>query len=352
VSTTDSNPKVVPSSKDVFFAFTSPKSLKKDINRLLELAGFSYLDPGKRTLLKINGNVDRFYPGSNTSCWFLDAFLECLVDRGFNDVAAMEGDLPLFTVEQMLNRTGMDHVLEKHGIRCINLQNEPTNEEELPLILYGAQIINLPTPHTHGFAIISCATKNLWGLLPVHRFRYHPVLTEKMLDLYRAFKVFSVVDGTVCMKGDSTRTGTPLRTDFLMAGQDMLTVDSVAAKIMGFDLSEIPLLAKAVELRMVPENICVRGDRTWRELPLHDCRFRRGPARRVTMWLEGVSGNRWLQKKTRDILHSRIVVRHYNRVVGMYVDIRYQRKKKLLTHGPWMEYAQREQGGPSLLPDP
>jgi uncharacterized protein (DUF362 family) len=249
------------SSKEVFFANTSPQSLKADIQRLLDMSGFSGLAPKKRTLLKINGNVDRFYPGSNTSSWFLSAFIECLVDRGFDDFAAIEGDLPLFTVEQMLERTGIGEVLKRHGLRCINLQHVPTDERELPRILHDAQLINLPTMHTHGFAIISCATKNLWGLLPVHRFRYHHVLTEKMLELYRTFKIFTVVDGTVSMKGDSTRTGIPLRTDFLMAGQDMLALDKVAAKIMGFHSSEIPLLSKADEFGMIPERIRVKGDR-------------------------------------------------------------------------------------------
>ena len=75
---------------------TSPTSLRKDIARVLSVAGMRFLDPRRPTLVKINGNFDKIYPGSNTSPWFLDGLLKGLHQNGFKQITVIEGDLPEF----------------------------------------------------------------------------------------------------------------------------------------------------------------------------------------------------------------------------------------------------------------
>ncbi|MEM3523937.1 MAG: hypothetical protein QXS04_05095 [Thermoproteota archaeon] len=57
-------------------------------SRLIE-----HYDIKTKTLIKINANYDRVYPGCNTSLWFLDALLLALKKLGFNNLAVVEGDL-------------------------------------------------------------------------------------------------------------------------------------------------------------------------------------------------------------------------------------------------------------------
>src|SRR5437764_312935 len=191
--------------ESVVLCRTGPGQLRADLERVLALAGAERLDPARRTLIKFNGNVKRYYPGSNTSRWFLDALLGSLHDPGCRDVSLIEGDLPQFTVEEMLRHTALDRVLARHGVRCINYEHLP-RKHQLPLLLEDAQVLNTPTMHTHGFAVVSCATKNLFGLLPVDRWRHHPALSATLLDLAARVATFTVVDGTVSMYGDSPRT--------------------------------------------------------------------------------------------------------------------------------------------------
>src|SRR5437763_15448821 len=97
---------------------TGPGRLRADLERVLALAGAERLDPARRTVLKFNGNVKRYYPGSNTSRWFLDALLGILHDRVFRDVSLTGGALPHFTDQDMRRRTAPDRVRARHGVRC------------------------------------------------------------------------------------------------------------------------------------------------------------------------------------------------------------------------------------------
>ena len=324
------------SSRSVVLCRTGPRRLREDLERVLALAGAERLDPARRTLIKFNGNVKRYYPGSNTSRWFLDALLGILHDRGFRDVSLIEGDLPQFTVEEMLRHTALDRVLARHGVRCINYEHLP-RQHHLPLLLEDAQVLNTPTMHTHGFAVVSCATKNLFGLLPVDRWRHHPALSATLLDLAARVATFTVVDGTVSMYGDSTRTGTPLRTDLLGAGWDNLAVDVVAAKVLGFSLEQVPLLALARQRGLTGPRAEVIGDFAWETLPDFHVPFTRGAARRLSMWLEGLSGDGVLPRLTSRLLHKPLF-RLYAGAVGLYVELNYLRNRRMLRSGPWMEY--------------
>src|SRR5438046_9484480 len=102
--------------ESVVLCRTGPGQLREDLERVLALAGAERLDPARRTLIKFNGNVKRYYPGSNTSRWFLDALLGILHDRGFRDVSLIEADLPQFTVEELPRHTPLDRVLAPHRV--------------------------------------------------------------------------------------------------------------------------------------------------------------------------------------------------------------------------------------------
>lgn len=315
---------------------TDPTRLRADLERVAALGGIARLLPERRTLIKFNGNVKRYYPGSNTSRWFLDALLAALRDRGFRDFALIEGNLPQFTVEEMLRHTALDRVLARHGVRCINYEALP-RRDRLPALLDGTQVLNTPTIHTHGFAVLSCATKNLFGLLPVDRYRYHPILSETLLELAARVPTFTVIDGTVSMVGDSTRTGVPFRTDLLGAGWDNLEIDLVAARVLGLAVAEVPLLALARARGLVGERTHVQGDFGWPDLPRFPVRFERGPARRLTMWLEGLSGDGAVPRLTSRLLHHALFPL-YARAVGLYVELKYLKNRRMLRRGPWMDY--------------
>ena len=63
---------------EVFALRTSPATLVADVARAFEQPALASLDPGRPLWIKINGNFNLQYPGSNTSPWFLRALLTVL----------------------------------------------------------------------------------------------------------------------------------------------------------------------------------------------------------------------------------------------------------------------------------
>jgi uncharacterized protein (DUF362 family) len=280
-------------------------------------------------MIKINGNYDRCYPGSNTSSWFFGAVCDALISKGLRNIQVIEGDLPYFKATDMIKRTGLYKVIDKYNVSFIPIEHFARDSSNLPLAVKMANLVNMPVFHSHGLAVMSCATKNLFGLLPKDRRRYHKHLTEKLIELWHSLDVFTIVDGTVGLIGESTRRGKPVRLDVVISGWDTLAIDYVAAKIMGFEPAQIPLLKYAIENQLLKERqIELRGDFTWKTLPHINFKFKVSPQRKAVMnlestFLENIPVFRWFETK---------MERVYHRLV-------YLRKKKELFNGPWMEYA-------------
>jgi uncharacterized protein (DUF362 family) len=318
------------SSDTVHIYRTSPKSLSEDIGKILATSEFRRLDPQRPTLIKINANYDREWPGCNTSKWFLDALLENLRNVGFSDLTVIEGDLKLQPAANTIKATGIDRLLARHGVRFLPIEELP-RRSEIPAILRDSQLISTPVLHTHTFAVMSVATKNLFGLLPVYREKYHNNLSHKLLDLAKELRVFTIVDGTVGLQGGSMRMGTPVRTDLLMSGWNPVAVDAIAARVMGFNIDDVPLLRTAKEIGVL-ENPEVAGDFTNENLPRHEFLFKKSILSKADLWLRGnriTSG--WFA-------HDSLLDRIGNRVRRRYTRYVYARKWKKVAVGDWREY--------------
>ncbi len=324
-------------SADVYLQRTSPSSLKTDVLKCLVSNGIKNFDPNKPTLIKINGNCNKYYPGSNTSPWFLDALLWSLKQLLFSNITVIEGNLFEFTVEDMLIKTKLGEVIKHHHVHHQNYEKMPRNKLTVPKILEGKQIINAPVMHTHGFAKISCATKNMWGFLPVTRRHLHYMLNQKLLEMYKNIPMFTVVDGTVGMFGDSTRTGIPKTIGLIASGWDTLTIDYIVAQILGFKTTEIPLLIEAKSQKII-KYFKVFGDYSKRSIPTYDFSYQDTTERKVTRWLEGLDSPNPVNKITGWLLHSLIIDYLYNHLRMIYNDYQFSKKRSKIITGDWQIY--------------
>ncbi len=311
---------------------TSPKTLGADIERCFAHPSLGALDPSRPTWIKVNGNFNIAYPGSNTSNWFLRALLSVLRDRGFRLVTVVEGDLPEFRAEDMAEKTGLDEVLRPFAVPFLSYERLPRDARELPTALREVQLLNTPVFHTHGHAVISCATKNLFGILPVDRRKYHGRLSEKLIELAELIPCATLVDGTVGLEGESTRRGDPVRTDMLLAGSDVLALDVVAARVMGFAPEAVPLLKLAIERGKVSVgDVSIEGDLALDRPSDRKFRLEIGRIRRLAIWLHKIDIDTeplWAMTDPVRVLWHRL---------------NFRRKKAQLKQGAWMEY---EQGAP------
>ena len=199
------------------------------------------------------------------------------------------------------------------------------------MILKNSQLISTPVLHTHTFAVISVAAKNLYGLLPIYREKYHNVLSEKLLELVENVNVFTIVDGTVGLEGGSMRMGNPVKTELILAGWNPIAIDVIATKIMGFSIEEVPYLKLAKERGMI-NNIEIEGDFLENDLPQYDFAYKKSMLSKLDLELRG-------NRLTRGFFeYNRFLDRWGNRARRAYTEYVYHKKKSKVLKGDWKEY--------------
>ena len=132
-------------------------------------------------------------------------------------------------------------------------------------------IVNACKLKTHGMMGLSCAAKNMFGVIPgtmkpEYHFRYpsYEAFADMLVDLNEYFKPHvCVCDAIVGMEGNGPTAGTPRKIGCLLASKSSHKLDVVAANIIGLDIDSVPTLAAAVKrgltLKSV-EQLQVYGD--------------------------------------------------------------------------------------------
>ncbi len=112
-------------------------------------------------------------------------------------------------------------------------------------------IINVPKLKTHGLTRLTCASKNLFGLMPgILKYRQHVIMpdinvfSQMIADINSLFeeKTFTIVDGIMGMEGEGPSSGTPRFAGALFGGINTQVVDVLACKIMGMPPETVPTI--------------------------------------------------------------------------------------------------------------
>ena len=176
--------------------------------------------------------------------------------------------------EKLLRTTGYDQIRDQMNVPIINL--EEVEREKMawrygfihpPQILKDYEYINLPTIKTHLQTLVTLGVKNQKGLIPIeekkmfHKKNLHSCIYELSQVIQPSL---TLVDGIYCIEGTGP-TGPPVgevkRMDLLVAGKDMMAVDNVCTRIMGFDVGEVKHLRPVKDIEIAGSNIAdVRSD--------------------------------------------------------------------------------------------
>jgi len=250
---------------------TSPETVLKDYRKAGELAGLKgSLDSTKITILKDNISWHLPFPGANTVPWQLEGAIESLRAAGFNQLAAVHNDTvvtdpyiggkllklkPLYEkykIEEHYNNDPEDlkWVVYKPKAKMLVLDKIFPEGIRIPEYFIGKNIVHLPTMKTHIYTTTTGAMKNAFGgLLNTKRHYTHSVIHETLVDLLHIQKeihtgLFCFMDGTTAGSGPGPRTMVPFDKNYILASSDMVAIDAVSAKMMGFD----PLSIKYIRL--------------------------------------------------------------------------------------------------------
>jgi len=133
-------------------------------------------------------------------------------------------------------------------------------------------IINFCKLKTHGMMTMSCAVKNMFGVVPgltkpAYHYQYpdYPSFANMLIDLNEFFRpAINIVDAVIGMEGNGPTAGTPRRIGAVLASESPYTLDLVCAGLIGLTISDVPTLKAAFDRGLAPQTAeeCPQLDQT------------------------------------------------------------------------------------------
>ncbi|MFQ6092776.1 MAG: DUF362 domain-containing protein [bacterium] len=168
--------------------------------------------------------------------------------------------------ERVIQETGTRAACEAAGAQVVSFDSVPAHRVEIPggrilkechiarPVLEADVIITVPKLKTHTLTKFTGAVKNQLGCLPggqktiAHRIGSTPErFAHLLVDLHTVIRPnLALMDGVVGLSG-WWRQSDRLSPGLIIAGEDSVAVDAVAAHIGGFDPKEIPTIRIAAE---------------------------------------------------------------------------------------------------------
>jgi uncharacterized protein (DUF362 family) len=233
-----------------------------NLRKAIHLSGGLHVRDHESVVIKIN-LCDFRTPetGAITHPIFLEAVLRYLREnyQGLK-IYVVESDATVARPDLFIRWFGFLPILQKWGAVWCNLSKEKTvtkninglyfQKLDVPQIFEDSYCITLPKMKTSSITKISCALKNQFGCIPTRRkIVFHPKIDDVIVDANLAMRPnFCIVDGIIGMGGSQGPAfGVPLPAHVIVAGGDPVAVDTVCARIMGFNPFFIGHIQKAAK---------------------------------------------------------------------------------------------------------
>lgn len=253
---------------------TSPATILEDVQTVMKLAGFESALPKQiPTGIKINISWQTWYPACSSTPWQLEGVIRTLQNSGYSDLVGVHNDTVVVNTADAEINNKHRFVTDKYNVPCLYLYNQDFDWIEyqpkrpflvldkvypegvfIPKALVGKNIVHLPTVKTHVFTTITGAMKNAFGGL-LHRNRHwtHSVIHDTLVDLLMIQQdihpgTFAMMDGTFAGDGPGPRAMRWHEKDILIASSDQVAIDSVSARLQGFNPLDIRFIRLAHEL--------------------------------------------------------------------------------------------------------
>ena len=245
------------------------QGVKRAVQDLLDSIGDDFKIDGREVYIKVNG-ID-FKPFCFTDPMVLEAVILCLYDLGAIKIRVMENCTQGNFTRLVFRETGFLDVCKKLSVTPVYLDEGKRSKIHLENMGYDVGInkrieclardpesavyINIPKLKTHSMSVVTLGIKNQFGMIDqADRIRDHNYLLHtKLVDIFRVFRpTLTIIDGIHAIYNGHYPAEAHLdcsvdRLDTLIAGTDTLAVDTVGAKILGYDTQEVEHLKLASE---------------------------------------------------------------------------------------------------------
>ncbi|MCP4131660.1 MAG: DUF362 domain-containing protein [bacterium] len=233
----------------------------KPLRKAIDLCnGFEKLKPGDSVLLKPNivwgGGLIKGMPkfGFVGTARILEDIIILLHEQGCEKISIGEAA----TVNKELKShtrggfkwIGIKEIAKKYGVSLIDFNKETFNKVDLsgtPANICASIkdhdfLIDVPVFKTHQLTHLSLGMKNLKGCLDMpSKKKFHKVNLHRLIALltHHIQPDLTVIDGIYALEKGPSPNGIAHRMNMIVAGQDVFSVDTVAASIVGIDPTSI-----------------------------------------------------------------------------------------------------------------
>ncbi|MGB9630218.1 MAG: DUF362 domain-containing protein [Thermodesulfobacteriota bacterium] len=252
------------------------------------LKGFSLSNlRGRKVLIKPNGGRLAF-PGQGVTTHpsVVSATIDHLREEGIGEIVIGESCIFGVSPEEAFQLNGLKKISEDKGVELIDLDQTEPMEISIPggrllkairvsaLLKNFDLIISIPVMKTHMHTQVSLSIKNMKGMLwRGEKVRLHQLQNikktasdPKELDVAISematvlFPDLVIIDGSVGMEGMGPAYGRRKEVGLILVGNNPLSTDAVASRLMGFDPEKIPHLKLSEEKglgEIQPEKILI-----------------------------------------------------------------------------------------------
>lgn len=223
----------------------------------LRLINYKFPAHIKRVVIKPNMCYYWDYStGFTTDPKFVGALIELLREQISTDpeIFIVESDASAMKCKYAFKMLGYEELAIKYGVSLVNLSEE---EYEIKNVSVGRRVFTIQVPkliknadlrvnvtkvkYTMPKIKLTCGLKNIFGCIPYpKKFVFHPLLNEVIVAANKAMKFdLCILDGNMVFGAKVLNLG------LVMASEDPVAFDSVAAKIVGINPKSVKYLRLA-----------------------------------------------------------------------------------------------------------
>lgn len=228
---------------------------------LLEAADLAGMIGGREKRIAIKPNLVAPVPasdGGTTHPEVVERLIRYLQGHGFYNLTMMEGSWVGDRTEEAYEVCGYRALSERYGVPFVDMQKEPPVEVDCggSRLYVGRRaldvdfMINVPVMKGHCQTHITCALKNMKGLLPnTEKRRFHAEgLHGPIARLALGVRQDFILVDSICGDLNFEDGGNPTRQDRLFAAADPVLCDAYVCSLMGYGVEEVPYIGLAEKL--------------------------------------------------------------------------------------------------------
>ncbi len=218
-------------------------------------------DSGRQPRIGIKPNLVTPTPaefGGTTHTEIIAGIVEYLQAHDFSDLVIAEGSWVGDRTAEAFEYCGYRDLAERYGVTLIDTQKDAAAAADAAgMELSVCQcvssfdyLINVPVLKGHCQTLVTCALKNMKGLIPNReKRRFHTMgLHEPIARLNTVIRPDFIVIDHICGDPDFEEGGNPLVRNCVMAALDPVLTDAYACSILNYQTEEVSYIGRAEAL--------------------------------------------------------------------------------------------------------